>query len=132
MDYIRFKGMLKTPSAFDATSERMKSWNTSRDRGTLAQQAAMGKLNGLLPTPTYNDATNQTLPPSQGKRNDSIVKRISTGELPTDYNPESDGGDSLLNPLFVEEMMGFPLMWTAYPFLRQNGGGKRSKPTETQ
>lgn len=128
-DYIRFRRMLKTPSTFDAASERMKSWNTSRDTGTLAQQAAMGKLNGLLPTPTCNDATNQTLPPSQGKRNDFIVKRILTGELPTGYNPESDGGDSLLNPLFVEEMMGFPLMWTAYPFLRQNGGGKRSKPT---
>lgn len=24
-------------------------------------------------------------------------------------------------PLFVEEMMGYPLMWTTLPFLSQNG-----------
>lgn len=31
------------------------------------------------------------------------------------------GGTSQLNPLFVEEMMGFPLMWTALPFLSPSG-----------
>ena len=34
----------------------------------------------------------------------------------------SEGGThSRLSPLFTEEMMGFPLMWTALPFLSQNG-----------
>ncbi len=38
-----------------------------------------------------------------------------------DFNNQVDGGTSQLNPLFVEEMMGFPLMWTALPFLSPDG-----------
>ena len=41
------------------------------------------------------------------------------------------GGNSRLSPLFTEEMMGFPLMWTALPFLSESGAPKPSKPTET-
>ena len=44
----------------------------------------------------------------------------------------TDGEGSRLNPQFTEEMMGFPLMWTALPFLSTNGGKKHSKPTETR
>lgn len=40
--------LLKTPCAWDYME--LKSWDTSRDRGTLGQQAMMGKL-GMLPTP---------------------------------------------------------------------------------
>ena len=46
-------------------------------------------------------------------------------------NVESDGGIFRLSPLFTEEMMGFPLMWTTLPFLSQNGAPKVSKPTAT-
>lgn len=56
----------------------------------------------LLPTPTVNDSKNASLPPSQEHRSDSIVKRI------LDNNPQT-GTTSQLNPLFVAEMMGFPL-----------------------
>lgn len=147
--------MMKTPCSWDA-KEGMQSWDTSRDRGTLGQQAAAGKLDyllptptardeknpsspdgeriarkvdqrytielndlaamgmlptpqageanhyrnkfipgsqmetslsamagsGLLPTPTANDAPNSTLPASQQERNDSIVKRLITKQLP--------------------------------------------------
>ena len=41
------------------------------------------------------------------------------------------GGNSRLSPLFTEEMMGFPLMWTALPFLSESGAPKPSKPTAT-
>ena len=173
--------MLKTPCTWDA-KEGLQSWDTSRDRGTLAQQAAMGKLDallptptardeknpsspdgtriarkmeegytielndlaamGLLPTPTCNDATNQSLPISQGKRNDSITKRLINKELPPPIqdmiseiektsSPETDGNTSRLSPLFTEEMMGFPFLWTTLPFLKQNGGPKASKPMAT-
>ncbi len=39
------------------------------------------------------------------------------------------GGNSLLNPLFVEEMMGFPTCWTLSPF--RSGENNPSRPTET-
>ena len=62
---------------------------------------------------------------------------------------KTDGGSFRLSPLFTEEMMGFPLMWTALPFLQfrllqptekvtlkdipsQSGEPSLSKPTETQ
>lgn len=34
---------------------------------------------------------------------------------------KTSGKTFQLNPLYVEEMMGFPLMWTALPFLSQSG-----------
>ncbi len=37
------------------------------------------------------------------------------------------GGTSQLNPLYVEEMMGYPLEWLTLPFLSQNGEAKASK-----
>jgi hypothetical protein len=43
-----------------------------------------------------------------------------------------DGKTSRLSPLFTEEMMGFPLMWTALPFLSESGAPKPSKPTATR
>ena len=42
-----------------------------------------------------------------------------------------DGNYFRINPLFTEEMMGFPLMWTALPFLSESGAPKPSKPTAT-
>ena len=42
-----------------------------------------------------------------------------------------DGKAFRLSPLFTEEMMGFPLMWTTLPFLPPNGAPKPSKPTAT-
>ena len=202
----KFKGLLKTPSAFDAASERMKSWDTSRDRGTLGQQAAMGKLNGLLPTPTAIEGvkwTNTYNPNSQ--MGQSLSAMAGSGMLPTptarDYkNPSSPDGERIarkkeqgwtielsdlanmgmlptpvtrdyqppvnsehmtrkngmtrddalsnlptllglkerggitfrLSPLFTQEMMGFPLGWTEYPFLSANGEPNPSKPMEMQ
>lgn len=37
------------------------------------------------------------------------------------------GGTSQLNPLYVTEMMGYPLEWLTLPFLSQNGEAKASK-----
>lgn len=63
---------------------------------------------GLISTPTFNDGKNDTFPPSQKNRN-SLVGQIMK-------NTET-GRNSQLNPLFVEEMMGFPQNWTLLPFL---------------
>lgn len=39
------------------------------------------------------------------------------------------GGTSQLNPLFVEEMMGFPFGWTTFPFLTPPTGAEDSLTT---
>ena len=44
---------------------------------------------------------------------------------------DKDGVHSRLSPLFTEEMMGFPFLWTTLPFLRPSGAPKPSKPTAT-
>ena len=118
------KMMLPTPTARDEKNP------SSPDGARIKRKMEQGytiELNdlapmGLLPTPTCNDSTNASIPPSQGKRNDSIVKRIVNGEIPTDYSPNTDGTPFRLSPLFTEEMMGFPFLWTTLPFLKRDGG----------
>ena len=75
---------------------------------------------GLLPTPTLQEYTNSTLPPSQIKRTNLAGHLLREGISP----------HSQLNPQFVEEMMGFPKNWTLLPFL--NGEMNQLKDMETQ
>jgi hypothetical protein len=75
---------------------------------------------GFLPTPTLQDYTNSTFPPSQLKRSHVVGYLMRKGI----------SAHSQLNPQYVEEMMGFPKNWTLLPFL--NGKTNQSKPTETQ
>lgn len=87
---------------------------------------------GLLPTPTALDKgggrINKSLSPGAAER-PTLALAARKGLLPEpdnlDFDSTTDGGAFLLNPLFVEEMMGFPLMWTTLPFLSQNGGKSR-------
>lgn len=54
------------------------------------------------PTPTVNDSKNSTLPPSQLNRDNIPGALLRTGEQP--------GG--LLNPAWVEWLIGWPIGWT--------------------
>lgn len=141
--------LLKIPCAFDATTITPKKNPVPGNSGCLAQEVMCGYAarrgllptvqtqglkqckNGktvfmplsLLPTPTVNDATNSSLPPSQVKRKSGLPKiAMQSDEYRT-------GTTSQLNPQFVAEMMGFPVDWTVLPFLA--GCGNRLKPTET-
>ena len=89
----------------------------------------------ILPTPAARDW--------KGRTNPGVVKEGSGciyGEtlpdaverLEKDSGQKRDGVTSRLSPLFTEEMMGFPLMWTALPFLLRNGETSQSKPMEMQ
>lgn len=84
----------------------------------------------LLPTPRANKVNDIDLNnPQMAQRNkgnleEAIAKIIQN-------TPCEDGKISQLNPLFVEEMMGFPLMWTTLPYLLHNGEKSQSKPTVT-
>ena len=60
----------------------------------------------MLPTPTTNDSKNASLPPSQAERDGLAGAMLRDDSIPT-------GAATYLNPSFVEEMMGFPVGWTA-------------------
>ena len=122
--------LLPTPNACDYNT----TWSEEAKQECLRRRAEEGKeaypskfnslrqlaRENLLPTPTCNDATNQSLPKSQETRHDSLVKRILKGDLGISI-PKKDGHPFRLSPLFTEEMMGFPLMWTSWPFLLESG-----------
>jgi hypothetical protein len=83
---------------------------------TLTRAMAMG----MLPTPTLQDYTNSTFPPSQLNRNHVVGHLMREGI----------SAGSQLNPQFVLEMMGFPTDWTELPFL--SGETNQSKQQGTQ
>tara|TARA_Y100000114_G_scaffold139702_1_gene143953 strand:+ start:4131 stop:4772 length:642 start_codon:yes stop_codon:yes gene_type:complete len=63
---------------------------------------------GLLTTPTVNESKNNPSGASQWARHNSL--NVEAAKL-QGLN-KTTGKDFRLNPLFVEEMMGFPIGWT--------------------
>lgn len=114
--------LLPTPTAIDAGSGRINRSLSpgAADRPTIALAARMG----LLPMPTANDATNSSLPASQVKCKSGLPGMVMQSD---EYRT---GAGSRLNPLFVAEMMGFPVDWTVLPF--QSGETNPSKDLGTQ
>ena len=101
-----YKKMLPTPTArsykhgskiTDGRSRRKISQGWTMELNDLA-------VSGLLPNPTRRDDALCNIPVMIGQ-----------------HCQQNDGKTSQLNPLFVEDMMGYPLMWTTLPFLSQNG-----------
>ena len=74
----------------------------------------------LLPTPKAQDCRHAMR--DRGKSN--------LGEEMSELAYRQTGQTSQLNPLFVAEMMGFPVDWSASPF--RDGEKNPSRPTETQ
>lgn len=120
-----YKKMLPTPTArsykhgskiTDGRSRRKISQGWTMELNDLA-------VSGLLPTPTMRDYQPSVSPKGlvrkNGKRRDDALCNIPV--MIGQHCQQNDGKTSQLNPLFVEEMMGYPLMWTTLPFLSQNG-----------
>ncbi len=87
---------------------------------------------GMLPTPTTRDYKSSISPNGMMRKNGKL-RNDALSNIPVmlgEHCTQRPGTTSQLNPLFVEEMMGFPLMWTALPFLSQNGDKNQSKDTE--
>ena len=88
----------------------------------------------LLPTPRTSEQGNNANVDADSIVNhehlnlETVIGRVRRANGIT---AEKDGPTSRLSPLFTEEMMGFPLMWTALPFLSESGAPKPSKPTAT-
>jgi hypothetical protein len=143
---------LPTPAARDwkgCTTPGVVKESTGTAYGETVPDAVARLFGNLLPTPQmqdYNTGISQEAKVAKLERyKDKGVIPSGTymlrqmaieGKLPKPDGmnvPETDGGNtSRLSPLFTEEMMGFPLMWTALPFLSESGEQKASKPTATQ
>ena len=112
-------GLLPTPMSTEVRhANRVKELKEEGKMNFRSREKGKSGANGLMdymdfhkmfPTPTANDAKNGTLPQSQTKRSQlsGIIRKKFQ---------ESNGKNFQLNPLFVQEMMGFPYLWTELPF----------------
>ncbi len=125
--------LLSTPTAMEIHHwQRVERWK--RQGRVSLHESEEGEKNpnglvdfldfyGLLPTPTARDWKGApTLENFERKG-----KNPQQGSLP-DFFAQT-GRSFQLNPLFVAEMMGFPVNWTVLPFLP--GGSSPSRDTET-
>lgn len=103
--------LLPTPCSIEAT----KFTKTINPNSQMGQGLTALAVNGMMPTPSARDWKGCTNPGVK-KANGNVY-----GETLPDTVKRVTGGSFQLNPLFVEEMMGFPLMWTALPFLSPSG-----------
>ena len=114
--------LLPTPMASDAgTGEIIGEHDrfVTNSAGTLRKinrngtdgSVGLARMARLLPTPTAQE--------SRGNASVDRGKFKLTDEIARIYSP--GGGASQLNPLYVGDMMGFPVDWTVSPFL---GGGR--------
>ena len=126
--------MLPTPTAQDF-----------KRRGPNSQQQGLPEfIHGLLPTPTTQEvehpnavisATGRRLAANGNSHSlglaDLAIRHILPTPKNSDYNSkqtqdltdtmENQTGKTFqLNPLFVEEMMGFPAYWILMPFLQES------------
>ena len=116
--------LLPTPCSIEAT----KFTKTINPNSQMGQGLTALAVNGLLPTPTAMEIKHSNRVKGlkekgakgmYSRKNGSLRPNGLTDFL--DFNKQVGGKTSQLNPLFVEEMMGFPLMWTALPFLSPSG-----------
>lgn len=116
--------LLPTPTVLDKGTGRI---NKSLSPGAKARPTlTLSAKKGLLPTPCASEATKFTKKfNSKSQMGQSLTALACNGMVPTQSTrKKTSGKTSQLNPLYVEEMMGFPLMWTTLPFLSPDGDKK--------
>lgn len=127
-------GLLPTPMATEVRYERRakelkeaggETFHSRKNGETRPNGIAdFLDFHGMLPTPIQSDWKG-----SVGKekmiRKDGKLRTDSLRNMPQMMGKDSNGATSQLSPLFVEEMMGFPSMWIALPFLSQDGDKKQ-------
>ena len=118
------KGLLPTPCSIEAT----KFTKTINPNSQMGQGLTALAVNGLLSTPTAMEIKHSNRVKGLKEKGAKGMYSRKNGALRPngltdflDFNNQVSGGTSQLNPLFVEEMMGFPFMWTALPFLSPSG-----------
>ena len=116
--------LLPTPTVLDKAGGRI---NRSPSPGAAQRPTlALAARKGLLPTPCAKEATKYTKTFNPNSQMGKGLTALACSEmLPTPaVRKKTSGKTSQLNPLYVEEMMGFPLMWTTLPFLSPDGDKK--------
>ncbi|UOY07744.1 hypothetical protein L0P88_04135 [Muricauda sp. SCSIO 64092] len=122
------QGLLPTPQANVDGRKPKKDWKWmgtywKKPDGTKVQ-TQLNHMLPMLPTPNsvnYKGASSLEALEKRGrlkKKADNLADQFAVS-----------GKTSQLNPLFVAEMMGFPVNWTVLPF--QNGEVNPSKGSET-
>ena len=111
--------LLPTPQA----SEGEKFTNKYNPNSQMGQSLSAMAGSGLPPTPRANkvtdcDLNNENLANRNHANLEEEIAKVVTS------CPKTDGEPFLLSPLFTEEMMGFPFLWTTLPFLSANGSEK--------
>ena len=142
--YGLLQDLIPTPITSDAQGGAVKLARGKRLRNGQVFSATLKDLaaSKMLPTPQTQglkvcnkDGKTEFLnlellptPKSQEARGNCSVNRNKfnlTDKIAELTSPTSDA--SQLNPLFVTEMMGYPLEWLTLPFLSQSGEVKVSK-----
>ena len=96
----------ETPEAFQARKKKNGYVNGTKYPNQLSQVKY-----GMLPTPIAGEWRDT----GEGVKSLNAKQMNLTRTIAKD-NPNWTGKTSQLNPLFVEEMMGFPENWTLLPF----------------
>lgn len=110
MDYMRFKGILPTPQA----SEGEKYTTKYNPNSQMGQSLSALAGSGLLPTPTAGPSITVSLESERVANHDFpnlenvFAKAVQTSP---GYIQNKDGDPFRLSPLFVADMMGFPVTW---------------------
>lgn len=116
-------GLLPTPTARDYKNP------SSPDGARIARKEEQGytiELSdlanmGLLPTPSARDYQPPYNPDAMVRKN-GMMRDDQLSTLPTMLGLKERGGITFrLSPLFTQEMMGFPRLWTELPLDSTNG-----------
>lgn len=110
MDYLSFYNLLPTPTSQDF-----------KKRGPKSKQKSVENLvrDGFILTPSASDGLRAAMTMDNLRAHNKPKANLSE-----QIAHSSGGGSSHLSPLFVEEMMGYPLTYLVLPFLSHGGDGK--------
>lgn len=132
----KWKSLLPTPRANKVTDINLNSQGVAgRKKSNLEDVVAKVVTRAvLLPTPTASDSPHPNAkvdssgrrwtPNANGSHSMGPADLAVNNLLPTTEplnGLQTDGEPFHLSPLFTEEMMGFPFLWTALPYLSPNG-----------
>ena len=113
-------GLLPTPMSTDIHhAQRVEELKRSGKSGLRCREKGRSGANGLM---DYLDFHGLLITPSasDGLRSGFTMgthkETKENGNLSQQIAHKIGGGTSQLNPLFVQEMMGFPYLWTELPF----------------
>ena len=113
--------LLPTPNSAEG-KKWSKRYNPKSQMGRGLTALA---VNGLLLTPNASDGLRANMTMENLKSHKK--KNAGQSNLAEQISHKVGGGSSHLSPLYVTEMMGYPLEWMILPFLSQNGEAKASK-----